>query len=97
MFNPAMPEEVKALFRARVATRLAHLNKHLAPNHYLLGAAYSIADVHCFVMLSWLNWVGIDIGAYPDLVRFHDRIGKRPAVGAALKAERLIPWPISVP
>lgn len=97
LFNPSMPEQAKAFFRSRVATRLAHLNKHLASNDHLLGNAYSIADAHCFVMLCWLNWVGIDIAIYPDLVRYHARIGKRPAVVTALKAERLIPWPNSAP
>jgi glutathione S-transferase len=97
LFNTAMPEEARAIFRSRVATRLAHLNKHLASNEYLLGTEYSIADVHAFVMLSWLNWVGIDIEGYPDLVRYHARIGKRPTVSAALKAERLVPWPKSAP
>ncbi len=97
LFNPAMPEEAKGLFRSRVGTRLAHLNKHLAKDDYLMGKEYSIADTHCFVMLSWLNWVGIDIEAYPDLVRYHGRIGARLAVSTALKAEHLVPWPKTAP
>jgi glutathione S-transferase len=95
LFNPAMPEDAKALFRARAATRLAYLNEHLARHDYLLGEEYSIADAHCFVMLNWLAWVHMDISAYPDLVRFHSRIAARSAVKAALEAEHLIPWPPS--
>jgi glutathione S-transferase len=97
LFNSKMPEEAKALFRSRVASRLLHLDKHLASNNCLLGEEYSIADVHCFVMLSWLNWVGINIGSYPALVSYHARIRSRRSVEAALTSERLIPWPASAP
>ena len=97
LFSSKMPEEAKAIFRSRVASRLSHLDKHLGSNKYLLGEEYSIADVHCFVMLSWLNWVGIDIANYPALVSYHARIRSRPSVDAALESERLIPWPASAP
>ena len=97
LFIPAMPEEAKALFRTRAGTRLAHLNAHLANHDYLLGKEYSIADAHCFVMLSWLHWVRIDIEEYPDLVRYHALVGARLAVNSALQAEHLVPWPNTVP
>jgi glutathione S-transferase len=97
LFIPAMPEEAKALFRTRAGTRLAHLNAHLANHDYLLGKEYSIADAHCFVMLSWLHWVRIDIEKYPDLVRYHALVGARSAVNSALQAEHLVPWPKTVP
>jgi glutathione S-transferase len=97
LFNSKMPEDAKVLFRSRVSSRLSHLERHLASNTYLLGEKYSIADAHCFVMLSWLNWVGIDIADHPALVSYHARIRSRRAVEATLKSEQLIPWPASAP
>src|SRR5215813_13945456 len=44
LFNPSMPEEAKAIFRDRLATRFAHLDKHFASNDYLMGKDFSVAD-----------------------------------------------------
>jgi glutathione S-transferase len=97
LFNPAMPQEGIDIFRSRVASRLAHMDNHLSNNMYLLGDDFSAADAHCFVMLSWLNWVKIDLSSYPNLVAYHGRIGARPFVKYALNTEDLVPWPRSAP
>jgi glutathione S-transferase len=90
LFNAAMPEEAKAIFRERLAARFAYLDKHLASNDYLLGKSFSVADAYLFVVTNWTNPLKIDLSPYPNLLAYRKRVGARPAVQAAMKAEGLI-------
>jgi glutathione S-transferase len=42
------------------------------------------------VVLGWSSHAGIDLGQWPNLKRFHERVGARPSVTAALRGEGLI-------
>ena len=55
-----------------------------------MGSHYSVADIYLFVICSWTGYVGIDMNKWPAIVRFNARVGSRPAVQAALKAEGLL-------
>jgi len=90
LFNPAMPDEAKKIFRERLATRFAHLDKHLAKNEYLLGNAFSVADAYLFVVSNWASRVDVDLSPFANVLAYRKRVGARPAVQAALKAEGLI-------
>jgi glutathione S-transferase len=90
LFNPAMPEAAKAIFRERLATRFAHVDKHLASNEHLLGKEFSVADAYLFTISNWAARVDVDLAPYPNVLAYRKRIGARPAVQAAMKAEGLI-------
>jgi glutathione S-transferase len=90
LFNPTMPEEAKAIFRDRLATRFAHVDKHLASNKYLLGDNFSVADGYLFVVTNWTVPMKIDLAPYPNIVAFRKRMSERPGVQAAMKAEGLL-------
>lgn len=93
ILNPTLANAVgeagQAAFRERLATRLAHLDRHLADNDYLLGPDVSVADSYAFVVTGWTPRVGIDPAAYPNIQRFRERMLARPAVAAAMQAEGL--------
>ena len=89
LFNPTMPEEAKQIFRDRLGSRFAHVEKHLAGNDYLLGKEYSVADAYLFTISNWASRVGVDLAPYPNVLAYRKRVGARPAVQAALKAEGL--------
>ena len=61
LFNPAMPDEAKKIFRERLATRFAHLDKHFASNDYLMGKNFSVADAYLFVVSNWAARVDVDL------------------------------------
>jgi glutathione S-transferase len=90
LFNPAMPEEAKKLARDKLAQRFAVLDKHLATNQYLCGATYSLPDAYAFVTLNWTKPTNIDLTPYKNIMAYHARVGARPAVQAAMKAEGLM-------
>ncbi|TDP72462.1 glutathione transferase GstA [Roseateles toxinivorans] len=89
LFNPAMPEEAKALARDKVKQRLSWVNGQLEGKQYLMGDAFSLPDAYLFTVARWGQYVGVDIADLPNLVAFMARMSARPAVQEALKAEGL--------
>jgi glutathione S-transferase len=90
LFNPAVPDDVKTVFRERLMTRLAHLDKHLATNDYVMGKSFSVVDAYVFTTLGWAPRVNVDLSGFPNLAKFRERMMARPSVQAAMKAEGLI-------
>ena len=86
-FNGAIQGEVRAMFQATLFKRLAVLEQTLEGQAYLLGAQYSVADAYLFVVLRWAAFHEIDLGEWPALAAFQQRVGERAAVLAALAAE----------
>ncbi|MBT9551452.1 MAG: glutathione transferase GstA [Hydrogenophaga sp.] len=90
MFNPAMPAEAKALAVQRLTSRLTWLDGELAGKLYLMGDTFTVADGYLFTVTNWAKPVGLDISALANLTAYRARVGARPAVLAAMKAEGLI-------
>jgi glutathione S-transferase len=91
LFNPAMPENAKALFRHKVLDRLTYVDHHLADREYLLGTRFSVADAYLYTVTRWAAHLSLDISDLAHLVTFMARMDARPAVQMALKAEGLRP------
>jgi glutathione S-transferase len=90
IFNPAMPEEAKALMRARAKGRLEWVDSQLAGKQYLMGDAFSVADAYLFTVTNWTQYTGIDIAGLANLNAYMARVAARPAVQQAMKAEGLL-------
>jgi len=90
LFNPAMPEEAKALMREKGLARLKWVDAQLEGKAYTMGDAFSVADAYLFVIANWTPTLGIDIAPLKNLSAFMERMRARPAVQAALKAEGLL-------
>ncbi|MFP5506149.1 MAG: glutathione transferase GstA [Gammaproteobacteria bacterium] len=88
-FNPAAGEDWKKAAAANLERRLGHVNGELEGRAFLLGADFSVADAYLFTVLGWMKFVGIDLAQWPNLAAFVDRVAARPAVQAAMKAEKL--------
>ncbi len=90
LFNPAMPEEGKAVYRTRLADRFKWVDSQLAGKNYLMGEEFSVADAYLFTVGSWGGYVGVDTSGLPNFTAFMNRMKARPAVQEALKAEGLL-------
>ena len=90
VFNPAMPDEAKALARTRLMLRFTWVNGQLEGKQYLMGDTFSVADAYLFTVGNWAGHVALDITGLPHLAAFMARVAARPAVQAAMKAEGLI-------
>ncbi len=89
LFNPAMPDEAKALAKAKVSERLKWVDSQLEGRQYLMGDQFSVPDAYLFTVANWTKFVGIDISGLKNLGAFMARMAARPAVQEALKAEGL--------
>jgi len=87
LFRKDAPEEVKQYTRKNLAARLEYLQRILANRHFLMGEQFTVADAYLFTVLGWSTHVDVDIG---QLKRYVERIGARPHVIEAMKAEGLI-------
>jgi len=90
LFNPAMPDEGKALARTKLVERLTWVDAQLAGKAYLMGDTFTVADAYLFTVTGWAKYVGVDISALANLGAYMGRVAARPAVQAAMKAEGLI-------
>jgi glutathione S-transferase len=89
LFDAAVPAEYKETVKARLAQRLDWLSTRLAGQDYLTGAQFSVADAYLFTVLNWNRWVGLDTARWPVLEAYVARVGARPKVQEALRAEGL--------
>jgi glutathione S-transferase len=89
LFNPAMPDEGKKIYRDRIANRLAFVDKELDGKDYLMGESFSVADAYLFTVTRWAKPMSVDLSGYANLLAHHERVGSRPAVQEALRAEKL--------
>jgi glutathione S-transferase len=88
LFSPATPDDAKAQARDRVAKRFDYVEKELGAKSYLFGDTFTIADAYLFNMLRWTKFTGIDLSRWPGLAAYAVRIENRPAVKAALEADK---------
>lgn len=87
LFNPSMPEEAKTIAKERLKSRFAWLEKEVEGKEYLMGEHFSVADGYLFTVLNWATPTGVDLSPYANLLAWHARVGARPAVQAAQKAQ----------
>jgi glutathione S-transferase len=90
MFRAEAPEEAKQYSRKVLTGRLEWLNSVIGAHTFLQGEDFTVADCYLFVVLSWGAFVKLDIGQWPQLKRYFDRIAARPHVVEAQKAEGLV-------
>ena len=90
LWNPKMPDAAKAIAKTNLAKRFAYLDNHLARSPFLLGERFSVADAYLFTVTNWTNLHGIDLKPYANLSAYMQRIGARPKVQEALRAEGIL-------
>jgi glutathione S-transferase len=89
LFKPNTPDEYKKISKENLAGRFDFLDKELGGREYLNGK-FSVADAYLFTLLNWTKPTQIDLAKWPNLAAYQARIGSRPKVQEAMKAEGLI-------
>jgi len=91
LFQPTTPDAYKTIVKEGLEKKFAYLEGRLAKQEYLLGDGFNVADAYLFTVLNWTHFLKIDISGHPELKAYLARIGARPKVREALKAEGLVP------
>jgi glutathione S-transferase len=87
LFKADTPAAYKRIIQENLAARLGYVAACLKDRSYLLGEQFTVADGYLFTVLAWSPVVGIDLGQWPTLLAFQERIGQRQSVRDALAAE----------
>jgi glutathione S-transferase len=74
--------------RARLTKRFDFTVQTLEKQPYLLGETFTVADAYLYNMLRWAHVTHFPLDKWPALQAFFARVDERPAVQAALAAER---------
>ena len=89
LWNPSTPDDFKAATRDVLGHKFDYVQGRIGEGPYLTGEDFTIADAYLFVILNWTRIHDIDLGRWPSLTAFVQRVRERPAVQEALKAEGL--------
>ena len=90
LFSDDASEDTKQYMRRKLAVRLDYLQRALGAKSFLMGEQYTVADPYLYTVLGWSGHIDIDLGKWPPLQRFVERVGARPHTIAALMAEGLV-------
>jgi glutathione S-transferase len=88
LFNPKTTPELRADREAYLRKRYALIEKRLEGKSYLFGEQFTVADAYLFTVTNWAGFVKLDFSEFKNLAAFQARVGARPAVQAAIAAER---------
>lgn len=89
LFRPNTPDAYKVIAKENLTAKFAVLDKQLAGKSYLLGEQFTVADAYCFTVLGWSKHHNMDLSPWPNVTAYMARVGARPKVQEALKAEGL--------
>jgi glutathione S-transferase len=89
-FSPAMNDGWRQAATDRLSMRMDWLAKHLQGKQYVMGDKFSVADAYLFTILNWSAPTKFDLSKWPVIQEYHKRVGARPKVQEALKAEGLV-------
>lgn len=90
LFRPDISADWKQAALALIARRLDVAARKLEGKDFVIGKRFSVADAYLFTVLNWCNFVDIDLGKWPVLKAYVDRIAARPKVQEAMREEGLL-------
>jgi len=91
LFHPEIAPDHKKRLLAAFARNLGLLQAMLGRRPYLMGEAFTVADIYAFVVIGWARHFDADFDAdfdtWPMLAAWRARVAARPAVQRALREE----------
>jgi glutathione S-transferase len=90
LFNPSTSADWKKGTLDNLTAKFDWLSRHIGDKKFLIGDTFTVADAYLFTVLRWTAHVRIDLAKWPVLAAYQARVGRRPKVQEALKAEGLI-------
>jgi glutathione S-transferase len=90
LFNPATSAETREERLQYLRKRYGLIENRLKQSSFITGEQFTVADAYLFTVTNWARHVKLDLGDFPALQAYQQRIAARPAVQAAMQAEGLI-------
>lgn len=85
LFNANLANDVKeSIFKPLLKSKLDFLENHFKQNQYLVGDTFTLPDGYLYVILTWMHHFGIELSAWPELLRYFNLIKQRASVQKSL-------------
>ncbi|WUR13384.1 glutathione S-transferase N-terminal domain-containing protein [[Empedobacter] haloabium] len=82
--SPTPNEQALARYTKEARRLYDVIERRLAVTPFVAGDAYTVADIACWTWLVTHDELGLDIGAWPAVAAWLDKVGARPAVRRGL-------------
>jgi glutathione S-transferase len=82
--------EFKQFVKASLSKKLDWIDERLGAGPFLFGDALTLPDTYLFVMTRWTDKVLRELGRWPNLAAFHERMQRRDSVRHVLQFEGLL-------
>jgi glutathione S-transferase len=89
LWDPRTSATGREIAVENLSKRFDILDRQLGNQPYLTGDRFTIADAYAYAVLNWTKIHNIDVGRWPRLMAFLDRVAARPAVRRARAEEGL--------
>lgn len=90
LFNPKASADWRASAQANLEKKFDWLSGFLKDKTFLMGNVFTVADAYLFTVLGWTKPLKIDLGRWPVLNAYQQRITPRPTVQRALQESGLL-------
>jgi glutathione S-transferase len=87
LWYPSTPAETREQAIDKLGRRFDFVVQTLSRQPYLAGNEFTIADAYLYTVLSWSKTLGVDLGKWPALRAYLERIGQRASVQEAKRVE----------
>jgi glutathione S-transferase len=87
--DPAAHEAMKKKVPETVSACFDLIERRMFRGPWAMGEAYTVADPYLYTIARWMEVDSVDPATFPRVLDHRDRMGERPAVQRALKAEGL--------
>jgi glutathione S-transferase len=87
LLTPGVPDGARAFALEKSDARLTYVAERLAGREWLVEA-FSVADAYLFTVLNWAQVTPIELGRWPALAAYMQRMLARPNVRRAVDVER---------
>lgn len=86
LLAPNAPQGAKEFSLEKAESRFSVLEKELSGKEFLLGK-FTVADAYLVTVLGWSAVTPIDLGKWPTLKAYVERLRKRPSIARAFAEE----------
>ena len=84
LFNPTLSNEVSEHLRSKTAQKLQYINdKLVGTKKFVVGDHFTVADAYLYIVLSWMDYLKVDMAPYPHAKAYFEHIHGMEAVQAA--------------
>jgi glutathione S-transferase len=88
--RPESHADMAAKVPQTMAESARYIAEHALRGDFILGDRFSLADPYCFVVCNWLEADKVDLGSFPTIAAYLDRMRARPSVQTVI-AKGMLP------